>query len=180
MKRPNRRVMEAERFYRNYYKTAWGIRTPAKRGKRVRSSKSQVVMGALAVVTLLALLALPRISHAALNVDVFTTSQFPIVDAQAQSGATIHVYKLDGVKNTLGQINAGLQGLSPKFARSQAQSVLAMKMTALKQDFQGLMLAKQYGIQRLPAIVFNTSAQVIGQTDVGVAIQEYQSWQQNH
>lgn len=139
-----------------------------------------VILYGAVIVFLFSLLTWPELSHAQIRVEVFTNSQFPIENTENLKQASITVYELDDVQKTLGQINTELQELSPSTAQQMAESQLASHRDILKQDFQGLMLAKQYGIERLPTVVVNGDAQIIGQTDIGAAIQEYLSWKQKN
>ena len=170
MKWSKTRLKQSERLYRNYYKTAWGIRPP--RDKRA-SSKRSVVISGVVVLVMLALLALPRISHATLRVDVFTTSKIAITGTD-KPGLCVDVYQLDSVQNIEKRIDGQLHGLVGRMAEHVAKAILAQGH--LNRAFKGLMLAKHYGIKRLPTIVINDKAAVVGQTDVNVAIREYQAW----
>jgi integrating conjugative element protein (TIGR03757 family) len=110
-----------------------------------------------------------------LTVEVFSNSAIPLTGA---SGAT--VYLLDGLQLLEAELSAGLPA-----DETRAQKIAAERMRRLGPHLQqrvanaarGLTLARQYGIERVPAVVINGGAIVYGVTDVERAVTLYRQQQ---
>lgn len=92
---------------------------------------------------------------------------------------TIDTYALAIAPAFIQQFNQRLHGMNPDKAEPLARAWLMSKQDLLKHSFHGGLLAQQYGITKLPAIVFNHGqAMVLGTTDVTFALHQYQQWLQ--
>ena len=140
------------------------------------SALTMVVFGLLS-----ALLAPPSIALE--SVEVFTDpAMFPVVTGNlttADTSSQIIIHDLSARKRLLDEISQGLPS-DP----AQAKTLALVRLNA--GDFRQRLvaaevdaaLATQYGIVKLPAIVFGRGAAVAyGLTDVGQAIELYRRWQ---
>tara|TARA_A100000171_G_scaffold48717_1_gene56565 strand:- start:564 stop:1028 length:465 start_codon:yes stop_codon:yes gene_type:complete len=144
--------------------------------RRTRIQRSQVA-------GLLATLASNTLSAAEpqYQVELFTTSahQSQLRHEAVGQEFKLTVYTLDG----LAQLNATLSHqLPPQPAKAKAMA--ATRLGALSSDQQaqlqttamGLLAARQYGLERYPAIVINGKAVIYGLTDPVKAIDRYKAW----
>ncbi len=110
------------------------------------------------------------------ELEVFTTSQFQVGPTD-MPGVNVKVYNLDQLQQSIAQVNQQLQSMSKLDAEAGAKQLLIGQIPLLRNQFHGLALAQQYGIQELPAIVFDHGkAESIGVTDLGIAVLDYQAW----
>ncbi|MCP5417438.1 MAG: TIGR03757 family integrating conjugative element protein [Chromatiaceae bacterium] len=113
-------------------------------------------------------------------VEVFTTSDIPIISDH--QGDRVQVYEIDGIKLLEEKISHGLSG-NTNTAKQQAIERVTQLEEEQKQQVQrtaiGLSKAQQYGIDRYPAIVFNSEAVVYGVTDLAEAMHRYREWQES-
>lgn len=121
------------------------------------------------------------------HVEVFTTTESPVIgEAHINIPAVLgemeyHVYELDGIQRVEAELSQGLTA-DP----AQSRQVVLKRLQQLHGDYRGQMqrtaisLAKamQYGMDRYPAIVFDSQAVVYGVTDVETALAHYQKWRQ--
>jgi len=128
-----------------------------------------------------ALLAPPSIALE--SVEVFTDpAMFPVVTGNITTtgaGSQIIIHDLSARKRLLDEISQGLPS-DPAHAKDMAMARLnaggfRQRLVAAEVDAA---LTAQYGIVKLPAIVFDRGAAVAyGLTDVGQAIELYRRWQ---
>lgn len=115
------------------------------------------------------------------QVELFTTSahQAQIGHEEAAHDFKLTVYYLDG----LARLNATVSlQLPPNPAKAKAMA--ATRLGALSSDQQaqlqttatGLLAARQYGLERYPAIVINGKTVTYGLTDPVKAIDRYKAW----
>ena len=140
------------------------------------SALTMVVFGLLS-----ALLAQPSIALE--SVEVFTDpAMFPVVTGNITTtgaGSQIIIHDLSARKRLLDEISQGLPS-DPAQAKTLAMARLnagdfRQRLVAAEVDAA---LATQYGIVKLPAIVFDRGAAVAyGLTDVGQAFELYRRWQ---
>ena len=110
------------------------------------------------------------------SLEVFTTSEFPVSPTK-MSDVDVTVYNLDQLQQSIAQVNQQLQSMSKPDAEAGAKQLLIGQIPLLRDEFKGLELAQQYGIQQLPTIVFDHGkAESIGMTDLGIAVLDYQAW----
>lgn len=107
------------------------------------------------------------------TIDVFVTSNAEISGQRAD----VKVYVVDGLAALDRELSEGLPR-DPKAAQKEALK----RINALGDGFraraesaaEGLVLAQEYGIKRVPAIVFDDGISVVyGVTDIGDAIEIY-------
>lgn len=83
------------------------------------------------------------------------------------------VYLLDGLEQVSASLSAGLPSDQVAAQRIVQQRLRSMGASTLQQRTQssaeGIALAARYGIDRVPAVVFNGAAVVYGETDIDVA-----------
>jgi len=118
----------------------------------------------------------------ALVIEVFTTSEQPVVGAEHKRArtATITSYAVDGLERFELELSEGLPA-DPDTAKAAAlrriQRLDDARMAPAKDAAFGLAKAVQYGVDRYPAIVFDGRAVVYGVTDLVQALDRYESWQ---
>lgn len=118
----------------------------------------------------------------ALVIEVFTTSEQPIVGAEHERlrTATITSYAVDGLERFESELSEGLPA-DPDTAKAAAlrriQRLDDARMAPAKDAAFGLAKAVQYGVDRYPAIVFDGRAVVYGVTDLVQALDRYEAWQ---
>ena len=105
------------------------------------------------------------------RVEVFVNSAMLITNA---AGAT--VYLLDGLQMLEAQLSQGLpatEAEAAQVARERVQRLGGQLQQRAANAAQGMVLAAQYGIDRIPAIVIDGCAIVYGMTDVHKAVAAY-------
>jgi integrating conjugative element protein (TIGR03757 family) len=132
-------------------------------------------MRALSEIFLAAVLATSAQAEAP-RIEVFTTARHPIVPAHR---AGVEVYHLDAPAAIEAELSATLppdpDGAS-QFASAWILGAWRELAEALTRAYRGLLKARQYGLARLPAIVFDGRAVVYGITDLDQALGDYRRW----
>jgi len=110
------------------------------------------------------------------RIEVFTTAGAPIAGVSAPA---VHVYALDTPALIEAEINAALPR-DPSTAHRYAQRALKGQWREaaerLTQAYRGVLKGHQYGLEKLPAIVFDGQAVVYGVTDLDEALGDYRRW----
>ena len=113
------------------------------------------------------------------QIEIFTDSDHP-VSAQGQSN--VHVYRLDAPSRVEKALSAGLPtdlDTAKQIAAQRVRRTASSRAGALAQAYRGLMLARRYGLDRLPAVVFDGGLAVVyGITDFEIAVSHYRRWRQ--
>ncbi len=65
---------------------------------------------------------------------------------------------------------------SSRMALARIKHLDAQARAGMRSTAQGLLKARQHGIDRIPAIVFDGVAVVYGVSDLRIALEHYQSW----
>lgn len=118
----------------------------------------------------------------ALVIEVFTTSEQPVVGAEHERlrTATITSYAVDGLERFESELSEGLPA-DPDTAKAAAlrriQRLDDARMAPAKDAAFGLAKAVQYGVDRHPAIVFDGRAVVYGVPDLVEALDRFEAWQ---
>jgi integrating conjugative element protein (TIGR03757 family) len=118
-----------------------------------------------------------------LSIEVFTTSERPVVGADHHrlGSATVTTYAVNGLERFQSALSEGLPA-DHKAAKVEAlrriQQLDDTRMAPAKNAAIGLAKAIQYGVDRYPAIVLNERAIVYGVTDLVEALDRYEAWQQ--
>lgn len=137
-----------------------------------------------------ALLLAPAPSFGKTKVDIFTSNEFPLLENLTKSQSrdfVVVVYNLDVANDFIKDLNVNvgdnriaaeteLNRLFPEQA-VPGQPNLRQKMLDLA---QGENLARQYGIKKYPAVVFNEGKEVVyGVVDITQAINLYLEYMKN-
>ncbi len=111
------------------------------------------------------------------RIEIFTTARYPIATA---STPAVLVYNLD----LPGLIEAELSTRLPQDREAAAQLASAELPGAWRKNaetlthaYQGLLKARQYSLQKLPAVVFDGQAVIYGIIDLSQALSDYRRWQ---
>jgi len=119
------------------------------------------------------------------RVEIFTTSERPITGTMpgrqglADSSIDIQIYELDGIALVEARLSEGLPGDVERARPAAARRIHAMRpeeMAGIQRAAFGLARLVQHGLYRLPAIVLDGEAVVLGVTDVGEAVRRYRQW----
>ncbi|MCB1863544.1 MAG: TIGR03757 family integrating conjugative element protein [Gammaproteobacteria bacterium] len=122
----------------------------------------------------------------ALSVEVFTTTDREVsweLEAEAKAAdqnIDLQLYALDGIQQFETQLSSSLPSdpdLSKQIALQRIQQLDEQTMAAVQNAAVGLAKAMQYGVDRYPAIVFDSEVVVYGLTDLSIAIDYYRAWQ---
>lgn len=115
------------------------------------------------------------------RIEVFTLSGHPIEanTAAISPQMDLQQYELDRIRLIETRLSRELPA-DPKQAEAivqdRFQHLDRATSNSLRQSAVGLAKAMQYGIGRIPAIVFDGQAVVYGLTDVQIALQYYRAW----
>ena len=116
-----------------------------------------------------------------LNVDVFTAADSSIsgkADPRLRA-ATVTVYAVDGLTQFESALSHDLPTDADAAKREALRRIGALtdpRIAPAKNAAIGLARAVQFGVDRYPAIVFNSTAVIYGVTDLGEALQRYDVW----
>jgi len=120
----------------------------------------------------------------AMTVQIFTDSTHPVTLNQTTNKTkndTVTYYNLDQLKTVVNKMNANLTGKNPTLAEENAKTLIQQYKPQIKHAVNGIQYMHQYNIKKVPTIVFDDGAyQVKGQTNLAVAIQEYQAWKKKN
>ncbi len=111
------------------------------------------------------------------QIEVFTDRDYPVA---AQGHGNVDVYRLDTPGRIEQALSAGLPAdpkLAKRIAIQRVRKAAVTQAGYLKQAYEGLVKARQYRLDHLPAIVFDGGLAVIyGVTDIEVALLHYRQW----
>ncbi|MGH2708686.1 MAG: TIGR03757 family integrating conjugative element protein [Actinomycetota bacterium] len=110
------------------------------------------------------------------RLEVFTTARTPIATA---STPAVLVYNLDLPARIEGELSRRLpqdREAAAQLASGELQGAWRKSAETLTHAYQGLLKARQYGLQKLPAMVFDGQAVVYGVIDLEQALGDYQRW----
>lgn len=129
------------------------------------------------------ILGLPVWADESLTIEVFTTSDRPVVSRSNDSRretANVTTYLVDGLEQFEAGLSDGLPA-EPDAAKAAAMDRLQQlddaRLASAKNAAIGLAKALQYGVDRTPVIVFNGHAVIYGVTDLAEATERYRAWQ---
>jgi integrating conjugative element protein (TIGR03757 family) len=111
------------------------------------------------------------------QIEAFTTARTPIATVSIPA---VQVYTLDAPAMIEAELSATLPvtvDSAESTARQAVQPYWRAQAQQLTQAYQGLLKARQYELQKLPAIVFDGQAVVYGVTDLEQALRDYRRWQ---
>ena len=118
------------------------------------------------------------------SVEIFTHTAMPIAtEFLMQNAIPFTYYDLDAPAALEAELSADLPD-DPE--RAAAMAILRLQrggaalIERVRQAWQGVAQAKRYGLDRIPAVVFDRNAAVYGVTDAEEALARYQTWQAGH
>jgi len=118
-------------------------------------------------------------------VEVFTTTDRGVqweslVGTKAdRQNIDFHIFELDGIQQSEAQLSSNLPAdpnQSKQIALQRIQQLDEQESAVIQNAAVGLAKAMQYGIDRYPAIAFNSQVVVYGVTDLKVALDLYRTW----
>lgn len=119
-------------------------------------------------------------------IEVFTTSQYPIQENTArrapnESRGHCTLYDIDSISLLEQELSHGLPNDPPRAKQRVLQRFQSMDSTLVQQlenAGKGLAQAMAYGLDRLPAVVFDGQAVIYGVTDIDEALVRYHQWRE--
>ena len=123
----------------------------------------------------------PVLTDARTTLDVFMMHARPVtLDALPNAGdLAVTVYTLDDIERLNNQLSMNLDS-NPDTAQAEVKRRLSQldsnQITAMQHASQGLAIAADLGIEKLPAWIFDRRAVVYGVRDATVAIDAYERW----
>jgi integrating conjugative element protein (TIGR03757 family) len=108
---------------------------------------------------------------APVKVEVFTNAGIALANV-----STATVYQLDALQRLEAELSQGLpadEAQAQRIAQQRMQRMGAVLQQRVANASQGLMLAREYGIERVPAVVIDGKAIVYGVADVAAAVAAY-------
>jgi integrating conjugative element protein (TIGR03757 family) len=112
------------------------------------------------------------------SIEVFTTARYPIATA---STPAVLVYNLDLPALIEAELSTRLprdSEIAAQLASAELQGAAWRKSAeTLTHAYQGLLKARQYSLETLPAVVFDGQAVIYGITDLSQALSHYRRWQ---
>ena len=118
----------------------------------------------------------PALAADTARIEVFTTAGTPIAGVSAPA---VRVYTLDAPALIEAEINAALPrdpSTAHRYAHRSLKGHWHEAAERLTQAYRGLLKGSQYGLEKLPAIVFDGRAVVYGITDLDQALGDYRRW----
>ncbi len=122
-----------------------------------------------------------------LLVEVFTTTDWEFQwesvagTNEAHKNIDIQSYGLDGIQRFEVQLSSNLPAdpdQSKHIALQRIQQLDEANRARMQRAAVGLAKAVQYGVDRYPAVVFDSAAVVYGVTNIHKALLHYQQWQE--
>jgi integrating conjugative element protein (TIGR03757 family) len=127
------------------------------------------------------LISSPQLAGEPDRVDVFTVRERPIrgADHFRLKSAVLQIVEIDDLQRFEASLSEGLPG-DPDAAKAEALRRIGALNEAQNATAQnaanGLAMAHRYGVDRIPAILIDSSAVIYGVTDLADAIQRYDAW----
>jgi len=120
------------------------------------------------------------------SIVVITSDQFPVSGNVVSGGSPSHqLFNLDAVDRIEQRLGKDLPADEDKALALMKRRIAAVGQNqlnqALREAYQGLILAMQYGLDRYPAVIFDQQVIVYGVTDLRQATKQYRLWlKQSH
>jgi integrating conjugative element protein (TIGR03757 family) len=111
------------------------------------------------------------------SIEIFMTARYPIATA---STPAVLVYNLDLPALIEAELSMRLpqdRKAAAQLASAELQGTWRKSAETLTHAYQGLLKARQYSLQKLPAVVFDGQAVIYGITDLSQALSHYRRWQ---
>ena len=119
------------------------------------------------------------------QIEVFTSTDKQVaetpslVKSKGVSEIELQIYQLDGIQRFETKLSSNLPtdpDRSKQIALQRIQQLDKQAIAAVQNAAVGLAKAMQYGVDRYPAIVFDSEAVVYGLTDLSSALDQYRTW----
>lgn len=116
------------------------------------------------------------------RIEVFTSGDLPIQPPTSDGvllPTQIEVYEIDGIASLESALSKGLPADpdgAQRLVRKRLGQVDRSQLDAARQSAAGLLNAAEYGIDRYPAVVFDSDTVVYGVIDLGEALRHYRMW----
>ncbi len=112
------------------------------------------------------------------DLEIFTTAEFPVPARQAPPGVTYRVYQLDALDHLEAELSKGLPATEVEAQAVAMQRIRAMGRELTERGNEGAWIlerALRYGLEKYPAIVVNQGeALIYGVVDPAEAAALYQ------
>lgn len=113
------------------------------------------------------------------KIEVFTDRDYPVT---AHGHLSVDIYRLDVPGRIEHALSTGLPAdpvSAKQIAVQRVRQIDSSRTEDLKWTFEGLIKARQYRLDRLPAIVFDGGRTVVyGVMDLEAALSHYRQWHQ--
>lgn len=115
----------------------------------------------------------------AVNIQIFTTHSIALASSESFGGNHVQVYYVDEYLRLFKSLNQSVKNTS---ARTQSQTINDAKdyfskhESALKKATIALTQAKNLGVTRIPAVLINGKYEVVGTTNVTLAMKLFAYW----
>ena len=123
-------------------------------------------------------------SREPVRVKVFTAQDLPMQPVRRGDAVSvpmmIEIYEIDGIERFGAILSEQLPtdwSAARRAALKRVSQVDALRIEEAQRAAVGLVRAAEYGIDRYPAIVFDSHAVVYGVTDLREALRHYRVWQ---
>lgn len=117
----------------------------------------------------------------AMHLQVFAATEDRVDSRTPPPEATVTVYRIDGLAELESVLSEALP-IDVEAAQAEAARRIGRlddaRMAAARDAAMGLAKARQYGLDRYPAIVVNGRAVLYGVTDLADAAQRYDAWRE--
>jgi integrating conjugative element protein (TIGR03757 family) len=119
-------------------------------------------------------------------IEVFTSAKYPLINTAAKGfgsnlrGLEIIRYEVNGIQSVERDLSLNLPvepQQSKQIALYRIHTLDEKTRSRMQASATGLAKAMQYGVERYPAVVFNSEAVVYGVADLTLAREQYRVWQ---
>jgi integrating conjugative element protein (TIGR03757 family) len=107
------------------------------------------------------------------QIEVFTDSANPVIVSNIPN---VHYYNLDAAQNLIYTLNNKMHGVPENRAPQVAEKLFLQNKDNLENAYLGLLKAKQYRLEKYPAVVIDGKAIIYGVKSVEKAVTEYKKW----
>ena len=117
------------------------------------------------------------------RIEAFSTAQFLLhnIEHLTGQGLSIEIYDLDAPTQLEDELSTGLSA-DPKLAEREAKAYLDLLgedelRLRVEEAYRAELRARELGIDRYPAVVFDGQRVVYGIADLAVALAHFRQWQ---
>ena len=119
------------------------------------------------------------------RIEVFSTARYMVngTDALAAQGLAVEIWHLDAPETLEDELSVGLPA-DPQQAEREARAYLELLgedelRARVARAYRAELRARELGIDRYPAVIFDGQFVVYGLTDLPTALTHYRRWQQS-